>query len=105
MLKITPPTSKPTPNVAPPKTADPKAIPPPPAASAPPPKAANVALVAATPLREAIAVPVDAVPKAMTAAVVAPAAAKPPAVPAAAPPNPPSSTPAPTEVLFNSSAV
>ena len=103
--KMAPPTSRPTPSVAAPSTALPSAIPPPPAASAPPPKAASVALVAATPVRDAIAVPVDAVPNAITAAVVAPAAAKPPAVPTAAPPRPPSSTPAPMETCFSSSAL
>ena len=60
--------------------------------------------MAATPERLAIAVPVDAVPKAITAAVVAPAAANPPAVPTAAPVIPPRRTPAPTDTFFNSSA-
>ena len=102
-LQIIPPTSNPTPRVAAPNTVVPKAIPPPPAAIASPPRAANVALVAAIPLREAVAVPVEAVPNAMTAAVVAPAAAKPPAVPRAAPPKPPKSTPAPMEICSSSS--
>ena len=62
-------------------------------------------MVAAAPLNDAIAVPVEAVPSAITAEVVAPAAAKPPAVPATAPPNPPIKTPAPTETSRNSSAV
>ena len=96
-LKIIPPTNKPTPRVAAPKAAAPAAIPPPPVASVPPPSNAKVALVAATPLNDAIAVPVEAVPKAITAAVVAPAAAKPPAAPKPAPPSPPRRTPAPTD--------
>ena len=98
-----PPTNSPTPKVVAPNIVVPSAIPPPPAAMAPPPKAARVAFVAATPLKDAMAVPVDAVPNAITADVVAPAAANPPNVPAAAPPTPPKSTPAPTETVFNSS--
>jgi len=54
----------------------PNAIPPPPATSAPPPNAARVAFVSATPLSEAIAVPVEAVPNTITAAVVASAGYK-----------------------------
>lgn len=55
------------PATAPPKMVEPRAIPPPPAASAPPPRNARVALVAATPLRLAMAVPVDAAAKVMVA--------------------------------------
>ena len=96
-----PPTSNPTPKVAPPKTAVPKAIPPPPAAKEPPPKNAKMALVAAAPLNPEMAVPVEATPTAVTAAVVAPEAATAPAVPTAAPPKPPKITPAPTETFLN----
>lgn len=46
----------------PPRTALPAAIPPPPAAKEPPPNQAKVAFVAAAPLKEAIAVPVEAAP-------------------------------------------
>ena len=102
-LNMTPPTNKPTPNVAAPKIVVPKAIPPPPAASEPPPRAARVALVAAAPLKAEIAVPVEAVPRAMTAAVVAPDAANPPAVPKAAPLKPPTRTLAPTDAFLISS--
>lgn len=73
MLNITPPTNNPTPNVAAPKIVAPNAVPPPLAASEPPPRAARVAFVAAAPLKVEIAVPVEAVPRAVTAAVVAPA--------------------------------
>ena len=50
-----------------------------------------------------MAVPVEATPTAVTAAVVAPEAATAPAVPTAAPPKPPKITPAPTETFFKSS--
>ena len=48
------------PATKPPSTIVPPATPKPPAASEPPPKNANVAFVAAAPLKDAIAVPVDA---------------------------------------------
>ena len=51
------------PATKPPRTIVPPAIPKPPAASEPPPKNAKVALVAAAPLKEAIAVPVEAAAK------------------------------------------
>lgn len=98
-LNITPPTSKPTPNVVAPKIVVPNAIPPPPAANEPPPRAAKVAFVAAIPLKEEIAVPVEAEPRVITTAVVAPDAANPPAVPKVAPPKPPISTLAPTDTF------
>lgn len=60
---------------------------------------------AAAPERLAIAVPVEALPSAVTAAVVAPAAANPPAVPNVAPPSAPRRTPAPTYAFCNSSGL
>ena len=82
---IDPITSNAGPATRPPKTAVPPAMPIPPAASEPPPKNARVALVAAAPLRDAIAVPVEAVAR-TPAALYAPKAAKaPPAAPAIVP--------------------
>ena len=61
-------------------------MPQPPAAREPPPKNANVAFVAAAPLREAIAVPVDAQASAWAAPYAPKAASAPLAVPATLPP-------------------
>ena len=60
----------------------PAATPPPPAEVAPPPSHANVALVAAAPEREEIAVPVLHVPNAATSEIVVVPAISPPAIPA-----------------------
>jgi len=54
-----------------PRTADPAAIPPPPAESAPPPIHASDALSIAAPEREDIAAPVEAVPKVLAAHMAA----------------------------------
>ena len=84
--KTTPRTANAGPATKPPRTAVPPAIPSPPADKAPPPKNAKVAFVAAAPLKEAIAVPVDAVAKA-PAAPYAPNAVSAPAIaPDAIPP-------------------
>jgi hypothetical protein len=61
--------------------------------------------VAAAPLCVDIAVPVEAVPSAITADVVMPAAAKPPNVPNAAPVTPPARTAAPTVAFLSSLGV
>ncbi|HEY1016757.1 MAG TPA: hypothetical protein VGE07_28855, partial [Herpetosiphonaceae bacterium] len=61
------PTRSAGPATSPPSTTVPSAMPPPPAASAPPPSQAMVALLAAAPLSEAMAVPVEAAPSKPTA--------------------------------------
>lgn len=79
-------TSNVGPATKPPKTAVPPAMPSPPEASEPPPKKASVAFVAAAPLRELIAVPVEATAN-VEAALYAPNAANaPPVSPANDPP-------------------
>lgn len=83
--RTAPPIRKPIPPDATPNTDVPRAIPPPPITKLPPPKHAKTAFVNAAPLNVEIAVPVDAVPNAVTRVVIDPAAANPPATPAAAP--------------------
>ena len=89
----TPKTANAGPATNPPSTAVPPAIPRPPAAKDPPPKNAKVAFVAAAPLNEAIAVPVDAVARA-PATPYAPNAVSAPAIaPEASPPASDDATP------------